>query len=215
MSLDHSDRESPFLWSTLSDRWLRITGHLLTSSVEANRAVMTAFGYPNSSTSGPDRGAPSVPEVAYRSPDWTVERSVEMRGNIGIGDSVTFTKPIIDEDVRAFAQISGDTNRLHLDTEFAEETRFKGRIVHGTLISGLISAALARFPGQTIYLSQNLEFHRPVQIGETLTSVCEVIENLGDDRYRLTTSVYNADGEVVIDGEAVVLIDPLPETDAP
>jgi acyl dehydratase len=64
----------------------------------------------------------------------------------------------------------------------------------------------------TIYLSQDLEFRRPASIGEELTAVCEIVEDLGDNQYRLTTEVRNADGETVIDGEAVVLIDDLPDS---
>ena len=92
-------------------------------------------------------------------------------------------------------------------------TRFGGRIVHGTLVSGLISAALARLPGLTIYLSQDLEFLKPVEIGDRLTAVVEIVEDIGNGRYRLTTSVENEDAEPVIDGEAVVIIDEPPSAD--
>ena len=65
---------------------------------------------------------------------------------IRVGDRVRFSKTISEDDVRAFAEASGDTNRLHLDDEYAEDTRFGRRIAHGTLVGGLISAALARLP---------------------------------------------------------------------
>ncbi len=151
-------------------------------------------------------------EVAYENVDWEVECVGLSDEEITVGDRVEFTKTIDDEDVRAFAAASGDTNRAHLDEEYARETRFERRIVHGTLVGGLISAALARLPGLTIYVSQSLSFLAPVGIGERVTAVCEVVEDLGDGKYQLTTDVVDADDERVIEGQAVVLVDDLPET---
>ncbi|MBX0296602.1 MaoC family dehydratase [Halomicroarcula sp. F27] len=132
-------------------------------------------------------------------------------GSLGIGDRVTFTKTLTEDDVRKFAEATSDTNALHLNDAFAEKTRFGRRIAHGTLVSGMISAALACFPGVTIYISQNLEFKRPVDIDATLTATCEIIEDLEDDKYRITTRIENEDDEIVIHGTATVLIDELPE----
>jgi acyl dehydratase len=150
------------------------------------------------------------PSMAYGDEEWTVERSVERAEDIGVGDEVRFSKRLTEADVESFAYASGDTNRLHLDDDFAVESRFGRRIAHGTLVSGTISAALARLPGLTIYLSQDLRFLKPVDIGDRVTAICEVVEDLGGDRYRLTTRVEREDGEVVVDGEAVVLIDDAP-----
>jgi len=136
---------------------------------------------------------------------------VSTAGELGVGDRSTFTKALTEEDVRKFADASGDTNALHLNEAFANKTRFGRRIVHGTLVAGTISAALAALPGLTIYLSENLEFKRPVDIGDTVTASCEIVEELEDDRYRLTTRVEDGDGKIVIHGTATVLIDPLPE----
>ena len=127
------------------------------------------------------------------------------------GDSVNFSKEITDDDVRKFAEATSDTNALHLNDAFAEKTRFGHRIVHGTLVSGLISAALACFPGLTIYISQNLEFQQPVDIGETLTARCKIVDELDGARYRLTTRIENDANQIVLDGTATVLIDPIPE----
>ncbi|MFC7177394.1 MaoC family dehydratase [Halosegnis marinus] len=149
--------------------------------------------------------------MGYRQRDWSFERSVESREDIAVGDTVTFSKRLTGDDVRAFARASGDTNRLHLDRAFAERTRFGERIVHGTLVSGLVSAALARLPGLTVYLSQEVSYLAAVPVGERVSATCEVVEALGDDRYRLATTVADGDGETVVDGEALVLIDPLPE----
>ena len=186
--------------------WSRASDHAISSMVEVNRATLTAFGAAGSDDTA-DEPAPSVDRDGH---DWRADRSVEEPARVDVGDTVTFSKTLADDDVAEFANSSGDTNRLHLDEEFAAETRFGEPIVHGTLVSGLISAALARVPGVTIYLSQDLEFVGPVSIGERLTAHVEVIEALGDGQYRLETTVEN-DDEVVIDGEAVVLIDRLPE----
>ena len=109
-------------------------------------------------------------ELSYKMVDWSFERSAESFEDLAVGTTVSFTKRISDDDIREFAEMSGDTNRLHLDEKFAEQTRFEERIVHGMLLAGLIIAALARLPGLTMYLSQDLEFHNPATIGETYTA---------------------------------------------
>ncbi|WP_135306156.1 CBS domain-containing protein [Haloarcula amylovorans] len=151
-------------------------------------------------------------ETAYEKDDWDVEGTGLEDHHVNVGDRVTFSKTISEQDVRTFAAASGDTNRLHLDGEYASQTRFGQRIVHGTLICGLISAALARLPGVTIYLSQDLSFLKPADIGDRLTAVCEVVKDLSRNKYQLTTDVIDEDGERLIEGQAAVLIDETPET---
>lgn len=150
------------------------------------------------------------PDTAYENRDWEFESTADSRDQVSVGDRVRFTKTISEQDVRTFAAASGDTNRLHLDESFAEGTRFGRRIVHGTLASGLISAALARLPGLTVYLSQDLTFLAPVEIGERVTADCEVIDEFGPRKYELTTDVCGPDGERAIEGEATVLVDSTP-----
>jgi 3-hydroxybutyryl-CoA dehydratase len=142
-------------------------------------------------------------------PGWEWDRTVEDSDAVEIGASVTFSKEITDEDVMSFAEASGDTNPLHLEDDYAAETRFGGRIAHGMLVGGLISAALARFPGTVVYLSQDFEFKGPVRIGDRATAEVEVVDTLDGGRYQLSTQVL-VDEEVVIDGGAVVLIDEAP-----
>ncbi len=197
--------------SSLLDTWTETSSHVFSSVVAANRAAFAAFGVrPDDEDGGVPSAADRI-EAAESLPEWHVELSQDHPGRLGVGDRVEFTKGISAEDVRQFAAASGDTNPLHLDDEFARETRFRGRIAHGTLVGGLISAALARLPGLTIYLSQDLEFHNPVRIGDRLTAEVEIVEDLGDEQYRLTTRVVDEEEEVIIDGEAVVLIDEIPE----
>jgi 3-hydroxybutyryl-CoA dehydratase len=187
---------------SVAGAWLEASAHLLGGVVRANSALASLLRPAREDDSGTE-------SVAYRHDDWTTE--VDVAGDTPtVGDSVTFSKRLAEEDVRAFAAVSGDTNRLHLDDEYAEDTRFGGRIVHGTLVGGLISAALARLPGLTVYLSQDLSFVGPVEVGEEVTAVVEVIEDLGDGRLRFETTVSGADGDPVVEGEAVVLSDETP-----
>lgn len=127
---------------------------------------------------------------------------------LDIGMKASRTKTFTDEDVRGFAQISGDTNPVHLDDGYAAGTRFGKRLVHGMLTASLLSAALANdLPGEgTIYMSQSLQFKAPVFIGDTLTATVEVIKYREDRRIAtLATTCTNQDGKVVLEGEAVVL----------
>jgi len=149
-------------------------------------------------------------DTAFEHDEWGFESFGEDESAIDVGDVVTFEKPLSEADVEAFAEASGDSNRLHLDAEYAEKTRFGRRIVHGTLVAGLISAALARLPGLTIYLSQTVTYSGPVDIGDRAKARCEVVEDLGKGRYRLLTDVL-VDEEAVIEGEATVLSDPIPD----
>lgn len=207
---DRTDSASP------TTNWTNISKHVLNSYVEANNAFLAAMGVSPSSRdasqseSASTTATESVDGVAFGNEAWLMERSTNEYDELGVGDYVRFSKPVADADVTAFSQISGDTNRLHLEPGFAEDTRFGGRIAHGTLVAGTISAALARFPGTTIYLSQDLEFTGPVEIGETVSASCEIVESLGGDRYRLHTLVVGEDGDTVIDGEAVIILNEPP-----
>ncbi|TMT87066.1 MaoC family dehydratase [Haloterrigena sp. H1] len=199
--------------AAMTDAWSAMTRGFLRTATAANRAAVSAMLPSTDESNGAevDQIAPSIPSIDYSDLDWQFDRTVDDPDHITVGDTVTFEKALTDEDIRAFAAVSGDTNRLHLDEEFASETRFGERIVHGTLVSGLISAALARLPGLTIYLSQDLEFSGPVGIGDRVSARVEVVESLGNDQYRLETLVRDEDDDTtVINGEAVVLIDDLP-----
>jgi len=125
------------------------------------------------------------------------------------GDSASLTKTFSDENVRSFAEISGDTNPVHLDDDFAAGTRFKRRLVHGMLTAGLISAVLGtKLPGPgSIYLSQSITFRAPVFINDTITATVTVAR-IREDKpiVTLATVCKNQDGEVVLDGEAVLLV---------
>ncbi len=125
-----------------------------------------------------------------------------------VGDAAELSKTVSETDVYLFAGISGDFNPAHLDQAYAEKTFFKGRIAHGMLSAGFISALLGtRLPGPgTIYLRQELNFLAPVRMGDTITARVEVAELIPEkNRARLKTTCRNQDGTVVLDGEAVVM----------
>jgi len=129
--------------------------------------------------------------------------------DIAVGDSASFAKTVSESDIYTFAGVTGDLNPAHIDEEYARGTMFKGRIAHGMLGAGFISAVLGtRLPGPgTIYLSQELRFKAPVRIGDTATATCKVTAK-DDSKRRLTieTVVVNQDGKVIIDGAAVVML---------
>ncbi len=127
------------------------------------------------------------------------------------GDKTSRTKIITDDVIRAFAELSGDTNPVHLDDAYAAGTRFGRRIAHGMIAAGLISAALANdLPGPgTIYLGQTLQFKAPVYPDDTITTNIEVKSVRADKPIAiLSTICTNQDNVIVLEGEATVLYTP-------
>lgn len=125
-----------------------------------------------------------------------------------LGDKASFQKTITETDVYMYAGITGDLNPAHINEEYAKDTMFKGRIAHGMLTAGLVSAVLGmKLPGPgTIYLKQNLKFTAPVRIGDTIKAEVEVSEMIVEkNRIKLRTTCTNQNGDVVLDGEATVM----------
>jgi 3-hydroxybutyryl-CoA dehydratase len=125
------------------------------------------------------------------------------------GVSVETSTTITAREIDLFAEATGDKNPVHLDEEFAATTQFGGRIAHGMLTAGLVSAAIAsKLPGPgSIYLGQTLRFTKPVRLGDTVTVRLEVIEVItAKRRVRLATTCTNQNGETVLDGEATVMV---------
>lgn len=124
---------------------------------------------------------------------------------IKLGQKASRSKTVTETDVYLFAGVTGDFNPMHVDEEYAKNTPFKGRIAHGMLLGGLISAVVAmELPGPgTIYISQEMKFLAPVRIGDTITANVEVIEIL-EEKLRLCLRTYciNQEGTLVMDGKA-------------
>jgi len=135
--------------------------------------------------------------------------------NVGVGWTAKTVKVITESDINQYASIVGDFNPQHVDEAFAKKTRFGGRIAHGFLTAGIVSAAIgSNLPG-AIYISQNLNFRKPVRIGDQITAEVRVIDILHDEpkKYvlKLITVCTNQEGKTVLDGEAEILLPKVPE----
>ncbi len=127
---------------------------------------------------------------------------------IKIGDKASFQKTISESDVYLYAGITGDINPAHVNEVAAKNTIFEGRIAHGMLTAGLISAVLGvQLPGPgSIYLAQDLKFTAPVRIGDTILAEAEVVELIEEkNRIRLETICTNQEGVLVLKGTATVM----------
>jgi 3-hydroxybutyryl-CoA dehydratase len=127
---------------------------------------------------------------------------------IKIGDNAVFQKTITETDVYLYAGVTGDINPAHINEEHSKNTMFKGRIVHGMLTAGLVSAVLGvQLPGPgTIYLGQELKFTAPVRFNDTIEARVEVIEmNVEKNRIKLETICTNQNKEIVLKGVATVM----------
>lgn len=140
------------------------------------------------------------------------ENSLNMSGysidEIFIGMKKSVTKTISEHDVYAYAGIIGDINPVHINEEYAKQTRFGGRIAHGMLTASFFSTLVGMLvPGaDAIYLGQTCKFLLPVRIGDTITATAEVTKIVPEKRIAyMHTTVLNQKGELVIDGEATVM----------
>lgn len=128
--------------------------------------------------------------------------------DLKVGMSATVSRTITETDLRNFSGVSGDTNPMHLNEEFARETPFKGCIVHGMLTASLISAVVGtRLPGPgCIYMSQTLKFLAPVRVGDTVYATGTVKQLFPEKRRVLLDTKCLVKDEVVIDGEALIKV---------
>lgn len=122
-----------------------------------------------------------------------------------IRQSARLTKTVTDSDLRSYAEITGDYNPLHFSDDFAARTRFGRRVAQGGIAAGLLNALVAmELPGPgTVFMSQSLNYRRPVFVGDTLTATVEVLALKPDKPVcQLTFTVTNQHGEAVLDAEA-------------
>lgn len=123
-----------------------------------------------------------------------------------VGDFASITKVITDEDIITFSKISGDTNPVHLNEEYAKTTIFKTRIAHGMYVASFISTVLGtQLPGPgSIYIGQEVAFVKPVYINDTITTKVE-IESIDERRNaKIKTICFNQNNENVIVGSAII-----------
>jgi len=116
-------------------------------------------------------------------------------------------KVITDRDIEMFAEVSTDRNPVHLDEDYARDTIFAGRIAHGMLTAGLVSAVIGeQLPGHgTVYMGQSLKFLAPVRPGDMVTAEVEVISIDHAKRRVVLDCRCLVDGKKVLIGEATVL----------
>ena len=125
-----------------------------------------------------------------------------------VGATASITRVVQASDVDVYARLTGDSNPIHLDDDYASHSRFGRRIAPGILVAGYISAVLGTLlPGPgAIYLNQTLSFKAPVHLGDTITATV-VVEKIRQDKpvVTLRTTCLNQSKQVVIEGEAVLL----------
>jgi 3-hydroxybutyryl-CoA dehydratase len=208
--------------STRPSAWqqsLHVWQHSLQRTLEAQAACATiwteylaALGPRPALPPTPTPPIPNVPRHVPSEPAPAAPPAPVIARQFVVGDSASFTKRIGDDDVVRFAELSGDTNPVHLDDTYAERTRFGQRIAHGVLALGLVSAVLGtQLPGPgAIYLSQTIKFSRPVYVGDEITAKV-TIKEVRQDKPILTldTVCTNGRGERVLAGEAVILYEPV------
>ena len=127
--------------------------------------------------------------------------------DIEMGMSRHLRKQVTDQDIEMFAQISTDRNPVHLDDDYAQDTIFEGRIAHGMLTAGLVSAVIGeQLPGHgTVYLGQTLKFLAPVRPGDLVTAEVSVLDIDHSKRRVQLNTVCFVSGKPVLKGEATVL----------
>jgi len=148
-----------------------------------------------------DRGHTPSPRAPREYPPG---RSIDQ---LEVGQQATFTKRVTQEEIDGFALVTGDDNPVHIDEEWAAASSFKGRISHGLLTAGLISATIGtQLPGPgTIYVSQSLRWTWPVRSGDLLTCTVSVKELNREKNRAVLTTVVTCDGRDVLTGEAIVV----------
>ena len=126
-----------------------------------------------------------------------------------IGQTASLKRVFFLDEVKAFAELSLDTNPIHLDEKFANGTRFGKRLVHGFLVGSLISAVFGTIlPGKgAVYMHQEMNFRKPVFHGQEITATV-VITRINREKAILyfDTTCMNIDGDIVIDGKAILKV---------
>jgi 3-hydroxybutyryl-CoA dehydratase len=154
----------------------------------------------------PESQNPEAPMLDTR-PNDNLPRGTICIEDLEIGMMRSLRKTITDRDIEMFAEVSTDRNPVHLDDDYARDTIFEGRIAHGMLTAGLISAVIGeQLPGHgTVYLGQSLKFMAPVRPGDTVQAEVTVRE-IDHSRRRVTLDCRCAVGDTtVLKGEALVL----------
>ncbi|WP_372424049.1 MaoC family dehydratase [Salinarimonas chemoclinalis] len=143
-----------------------------------------------------------------RAPEDTQTFPVLYYEDLSLGAHATLMRTVMEADLARFAEISGDTNPIHLCERYAQATRFGQRIAHGMFTASLISAILGtRLPGPgAVYLSQSLQFLAPVRIGDVVCATVEIVELVPERRRARLFCEARVDNRPVLEGEAWVAV---------
>jgi 3-hydroxybutyryl-CoA dehydratase len=128
--------------------------------------------------------------------------------DLSFGQEASLANEVTEATIKAFAEISGDRNPVHLDADYAAKTIFKERIAHGMLAAAYISAVFGtKLPGPgAIYISQTLSFKAPVKIGDTVVTTVKVAELIAEKRRAKFSCVCSVNGKPVVEGEAMLMV---------
>ncbi len=128
--------------------------------------------------------------------------------DLTVGQSETYSRTVTESDVQKFGEVSGDMNPLHFDEEYAKTTLFKGRIAHGMLSAGYISAVLGtKLPGPgSIFMTATIRFKAPVRIGDTVDTLVTVREIIPEKKRVVFDCWCKVKDVVVIEAEALIMV---------
>ena len=128
--------------------------------------------------------------------------------DLSVGQEASSSNTVTADVIRAFADVSGDRNPVHIDPDYAATTIFKERITHGMLSAGFISAVFGmQLPGPgAIYISQTMNFKAPVKIGDVVVTTVKVAELVPEKKRARFNCVCAVGGKPVVQGEAVLMV---------
>lgn len=128
--------------------------------------------------------------------------------DLSLDQEATLSTTVSEADIVKFAEVSGDTNPVHLDADYAAGTMFKERIAHGMLSAAYISAVFGtKLPGPgAIYISQSLKFTAPVKIGDTVETTVKIVDLNAEKKRAKFETVCSVGGEPVLKGEAELMV---------
>lgn len=134
--------------------------------------------------------------------------AIRIIDRLKVGMTESYEQTISDADIKTFAGLSGDNNPVHMSDEYAERSRFKKRIAHGLLSASFFSALFGtKLPGYgCVYVSQSLNFRRPVYLGDTVKATVEIFKIDYDKSRVFFKTVCKVKGKIVIDGEAEIFL---------
>jgi len=122
------------------------------------------------------------------------------------GMSAMTDNTVSERHIQLFGEATGDMHPLHFDEDYARKTIFRGRVAHGALSVGFISAVMGtKLPGEgTIFVSASIVFKSPVRIGDTVTTICTVREVTG--REAIMDCACKVGDRLMLEAEARVLV---------